>query len=820
LVLMPALFRRFGQNERSLFSFLSTNEVFSLSEWLRDNKFKEDAPPFVRLPQLLDYTSYTLIGGRPSLYSVRAWTEVEDALSRLGETSQIEIDILKCIGLLGLLGDASPISASKDILRLALESPNCSYEQVDNALKNLEGKKLIVFRRFRNAYRLWEGSDIDIGERLTEAYQSLPLQSVSLSVARDLCPSAPLVARRHSFHTGMLRFFAVVPSNRDGLLASTEMKGDCDGVVIHCLVSSDDDAEIAASSAAQISDSSIIIVIGKESDELAESARDVAALDWVKKNTPSLAGDRVARQELSERCLEAETAFRMEWSRIFEPGQQAFKCYWKGREYTGLTKRAFASLLSEACDATFPYAPIVKNELINRRQLSSAAAGARHNLIDSMISSSEIPGLGITGYPPERSIYESFLLQSGMHGETPDGKWSLGRPEDPGLMRAWDYIGVNIGSDELKPRSVADLFKELSGPPYGLASGFLPILLCAFLTANVSTVAVYENGFFIPDLSVAVMDRLIRKPERFSVVSFKLGGERSAVVERFARGFEVDYGALPVVRSLYARIHSLPSYTITTKNLSADAISVRDTILKSRSPERLLFIELPRALNHEPFEPEAGSMVISDKVDAFFASLNNAFTELIHCYSELLERIRKGLLIIFDISTDNPNWRARVSNIATNLYDSTIDSRLRTLLLRARDTQHDETAYLESVGGGIIDQIPNRWSKIDEDNFVRLISELATKLRGVESTQNLRSVLDDNEDGYLFTVNDKNGNTIRRVVRFSQTEQDQIQQITRLLEEHTTTRDQRIVLAALIDAARKIVEYNTPHDEGSLENGE
>ena len=137
---------------------------------------------------MLDYTSYTLIGGRPNLYSVRAWTEVEDALHRLGEASQVETDILKCVGLLNLLGDASPIAASKDILRLALESPNCTCEQIDNGLKSLEDKKLIVFRRFRNAYRLWEGSDIDIAERLVEAYQALPLQSIALSVARDLCP--------------------------------------------------------------------------------------------------------------------------------------------------------------------------------------------------------------------------------------------------------------------------------------------------------------------------------------------------------------------------------------------------------------------------------------------------------------------------------------------------------------------------------------------------------------------------------------------------------------------------------------------------------
>ena len=36
LVIMPALFRRFGQSERSLFSYLSTNEVFSLTEWLKE----------------------------------------------------------------------------------------------------------------------------------------------------------------------------------------------------------------------------------------------------------------------------------------------------------------------------------------------------------------------------------------------------------------------------------------------------------------------------------------------------------------------------------------------------------------------------------------------------------------------------------------------------------------------------------------------------------------------------------------------------------------------------------------------------------------
>lgn len=290
------------------------------------------------------------------------------------------------------------------------------------------------------------------------------------------------------------------------------------------------------------------------------------------------------------------------------------------------------------------------------------------------------------------------------------------------------------------------------------------------------------------------------------------------VVDRFAKGFNVDNGVLPVVRSLYARIHSLPIYTLNTKRLSPGAMSVRDTILKSKSPERLLFIELPGALGYEPFSLIAGEVNKLDRVDAFFASLNSVFAELINCYTELLERIKEGLLVIFDIPSNNINWREIISHTATNLYEHTVDSKLRTLLLRARETQLDNEAYLESIGGGVINQIPNRWGRNDEDNFARLVPELASKFRGVEAAQDLKSVLQDEEEGYLFTVNGRNGKTIRRIVRFSKSEQDEVKRISSLLSKHTSKKDKRIVLAALIDVASKMTEYNTAPYEKGVEN--
>lgn len=807
LLMLPALFKRFGQNERSLFSFLSADEPFSLSDWVQTQEFRANDPPFLRLPQLYDYAYYTLIGGAPNPQFARVWTEVEDTISRLGDAPPEEVDIIKSIGLLELVGDASRILASRELIRMALVSPSRSVQQIDNAMKSLEVKRLVVFRRFRNAYRLWEGSDVDINERLAEAYQQLPLQSVSLAVARDLCPSSPLVARRHSFHTGMLRFFSLIPSTREGLLIATKMKENCDGCVVQCLVENDEEVESVASVAQQLEDPSVIILIGKENDELIESARDVAALEWVKKNTPSLAGDRVARQELSERRLEAEMAFRSEWNKIFEPGSKGSICYWQGKQYRNLSARSFASLLSDACDATFPYAPIVKNELINRRNLSSSAAAARRNLIEAMISSSEKQGLGITGYPPHRSIYESLLLRSGIHRKSDMSKWIFDKPNnsDPGLQKAWDHICKVVESSSLEPKSVGELFAELSSAPYGVADGFVPVLFCAFLLVNNATVALYEEGTFVPELLVPVLERLLRRPENFSVLKFGLGGERSTVTGRFARGFKVNNGVLPVVRSLYVRIGSLPKYTLTTRNLSPRAIAVRETILKAKSPERLLFIDLPAAVGCQPFQPTSDDSMNKSNVRIFFASLNGAFSEFAACYPKLLVRIKDGALDLFDIAEDESEWIGKIQKRASQLLNIVFDSNLRSLMVRASNKELGEKEYLESIGAGITGQPPSLWNQADEDNFTRLVPQLASQVRSAESIQYLKSSLEDSEDGYLLTINKRQGEAIQQVVRFSRKERGEVERLARVLSNQSSFNTNRhILLAAITEAARQL----------------
>ncbi|MGC8861303.1 MAG: hypothetical protein ACP5R5_00860, partial [Armatimonadota bacterium] len=102
LLNLPGLFKRMGQNERSLFSFLAADEPHSLLDWLRNREFDPDDPPFLRLPELCDYVQHTLVSGAPMLSVAQTWAEIEEAIARL-DGAGLELDVLKTVAILGLV---------------------------------------------------------------------------------------------------------------------------------------------------------------------------------------------------------------------------------------------------------------------------------------------------------------------------------------------------------------------------------------------------------------------------------------------------------------------------------------------------------------------------------------------------------------------------------------------------------------------------------------------------------------------------------------------------------------------------------------------
>jgi hypothetical protein len=530
-----------------------------------------------------------------------------------------------------------------------------------------------------------------------------------------------MVARRHSYQTGTIRHFEVryVDQHIRDRIALTPDAG-ASGLVLICLPANYAEAESFVQWAASPTvggRANIVVCVVERTARLAELVSELRCLQWVKENTPELRDDPVARRELRARADMLETLIRNELETVLAPVRQAnssgSKWFHAGVEVS--TPRGAPHFLSALCDALYRGAPRLWNELINRRTLSSQGAAARRNLIEAMLLHADLPALGIVGYPPERSMYESLLRASGLHHPVGPAYWKFAEPsaEDPlGLRPVWQAMADFIFAGPPEPRSVQALFDLLSAPPYGVTDGVAPVLLCAFFIVHRDETTLYRDGTLLPEPGVADWEVLLRRPELFAVAGCLVTGLRAAVVERMARGLRVPPYVMPVVRTVIGRLKALPEHAWRTRHLPESALALRRVVETARSPERFLFVEVPEALGLLPFEEGEFEQ---ERFDLFFERLNIALDALANATPRRLAWARDVWLAACALPAGEAGWdmfRQQAKQLAPRVTHPT----LAPLLKRTVESA-DAVSALESVLALLANRPVRTWADTDVERL-------------------------------------------------------------------------------------------------------
>ena len=732
IVALPYLFQRLAQNERSMFVYLTSFEPLGFQEYLAH----QAAPARVQLCDLFDYLTANYQGRLYSSLRARPLTETLERLESEPNLSAIAVELLKTIGLLNWLAEIGPFQASAEKLLFAVRTPERTDAEICEALQKLQKQSTIVFRRFNQSYAIWQGSDVDIEERIEEARQHQLATFSTAQAVQQYLPPQPVVARRHSYETGTTRYFEVCYVDlliRDQL--SLKVGEGASGLVLLCLSASSAEAEAFAvwAADAQFQErTDLIFGVMERTARLTELLQEMRCLHWVRDNTPELRDDPVARRELRTRLSGLETLIRNELDQTVRLHRvtDGLGCRWLhcGQAVSQLAQRSLSHLLSKVCDQLFADSPTIRNEILNRRQLSSQGAAARRNLIEAMLLRAEKADLAIDGFPPERSMYESLLKAGELHREISAGKWELcaPSPSDPlHLTTVWQAINAYVFALPLQPRSVHELYAILSKPPYGLTGGVLPVLLCAFLLVNGDETTLYNEGSLLPEPGIADWEVLLRRPELFAVAGCRIIGPRMIVVQRLARGLQTKPTAMPVVRELIRRLKSLPEHAWRTQRLAGTTLATRHAIEVARSPERLLFQELPAVFGLTPFaETET---VDSDEVEQFFANLNGALQELSQAMPNLLSEARDHLLHGCGLAAGLEGWEQFLS-LAKELAPKVHHPSLAPLLRRASEAA-DPRQALESTLAYIANRPPRMWTDGDRERFMQQAQALGELLQ-------------------------------------------------------------------------------------------
>jgi hypothetical protein len=745
LVIDP-IFRRFAQNERSLFAFLSSNEPYGLQEFLSTQHCNGTLPPMFSIANLYDYLKTNMEHRLYASRNGKKWAEIESALDRLLDLSPMPTQLIKTIGVLNIVGEVIPnLKASEQLLRYALDDNTEGFtSEFETALAMLKKRSIAIYRRYNQAYALWEGSDVDIEARLREAERRIDTQgSLAADLSRYL-PTRPLVARRHLFETGTLRYFAVRYTdlkNFDADLA--EPFEDADGLVLYALPTNEHEAKQLiekASNTKLIEGEKVLIAIPHAIGTLQDTVTQLASLRWVFENTPELEGDAVARDELSVQQIQAEQEVSHRLTTIFGGAKQD-TCTWyhKGQPVDTINSQGTRNAyLSKICDQVYNETPIIQNELINRRKISGAATTARKKLIQAMLENGDQENLSITGYPPEMSIYRSLLWNTGIHRET-DGVWEFHPPKPDNknkIENTWKAIEDFLETCEGERQPVVKLYEDLMDKPIGVRKGPLPILLCAVILHYKTEIALYENGSFIADWSMPVFERLLKAPQLFELKRFRITGVRSDLLSQFFEVFDQSTeiqtpDLLTVVTLLIQTVVQLPKYTLATQELSDDAKNLRKVVLNAREPDELLFKQLPKVFGFPTFGMQE---TIDPKViPKFFKTLKNALSELEHTYNTLLDSVEQRLAEAFSLTSSKEDLRAELAARSEPLLAVKIEMDIKAFSVQVCSGGHDFSSWLEAIATLLAKKPPASWLDVDQARFESNLTQLARKFRHFEA---------------------------------------------------------------------------------------
>jgi len=748
-VVLPVLarvLRRFGQNERSLFSFLSSSEPYGLMDHARASNERLEV---YRLHHLYDYVTTNLSSALTAGPAAARYGVVDSVIRSAMVDNAIEVAALKAVGLLNLLDDPG-IALTRELLVLALAGgePNglqAAQAAVERLSKTL---RLLYDRGAGGGLCLWPHTSVDLEAALQEGLKASDVTDGLLGALRRALPCDALLARRHYVETGALRHFEVVyaePTQLRRALCEAPDLARVDGRIVVAL---------SRTNAERLEALRIISEHALPSDVLLASApepvsavapllRDVRAWQWVRENTPALAGDRLARQEVSRQLDLAEDRLRRTLGGLLDlrgEGASASAWFYRGKQLKVDSARDFAALLSNICDAAYRCSPRVRNELINRRVLSSAAARARSLLVEALAQKADQPLLGLdpTHTPPEMAIYLSVLQKGGVHVER-DGRWRVEVPtEDPlRLAPALQRIGEVLTAEEDRQVPYLEIAAELRAPPYGVRDGLIPLLLAVYLAVHWHRTAVYEDGTYLDQVGGPEFARMLKESEHFAVQHCAIDGVRTEVFSRLAAVLGMPPEAqepdlLDVVRPLLQFVARLPDHARRTRAVSVTTAAVREALLRVADPSALLFTDLPLACGLEPFS--AAGPLEEERLEDFVRTMTAAVRELRDAYPTLLDRLKAALTNVMDAEGSLEAIQAVVTRRAAPVKEAIVESELKAFSLRLADTALPPKAWLESIASFLARKPPERWAEPDEREFYHRLKLLGRRFNRVLAT--------------------------------------------------------------------------------------
>ena len=702
--------QKYGQNERSLFSFIASKEPYGLVQHQKANKEQ-----YYSIADVFDYLvfnySYLLQSkNNPDFFK---WKVVFTALDRvetlIDNDTELAKQLVKVIGTLDLLNQSGGKISSEFLSQYFKEVLN--LKEIQRSIELLESKGIIKYHKFRNSYALYEGTDIDIEFEISNKRKQI---GKILSVEEEIRKHIHLdfvVAKAAAYKNGTPRIFEYKITN-DPIVKITKERSEIDGIINIILTKKQRGLSNG------ISDSeAIAYCFVNQNDQFIENLTDINVVDRILiENTL----DKVARSELVEYKDSLIRSFKESFSNQLFSSSSIW--YINGIRVTFESERALNKQLSALVDKIYTNTPIFKNELINRSKISGSIHHAKRLYISALISSWNKADLGFTDnkFPAERMIYRSLLKETGIHkSDVLKGTAEFVQPTNQSFMPLWDFCESFINDSKKGKRSILELIDNLRQKPFKLKDGLIEFWLISFLFIKRDEYALYMDGVYLPSFTTEVAELIFKKPNSFVIKGIEVDGVRLSLFNKYRTLVNqevsdkiMNKGFQEIARPFLVFYKQLSPYAKhTEKYLNEETIKLRTTLLNAKELEKTFFEDLPKCFGYSIHDLDKDN----EALQSFADTLQNSIRELRLQDTSLADRYLEFINnYITDDKIDFEILRSKLRERYPISIEKMLSNRQKSVVRRIHSEIPEEALWLSSLSQAVIGKALNKMNDEDE----------------------------------------------------------------------------------------------------------
>lgn len=752
--------QRYGQNERSLFSFLENSDHLGVSKKRRSS--------FYSVADVYDYLkhSFSIINTKHNPHYIQ-WGSIASSLERAEGIFDSELEeaeaLIKTIGLLGIFGSGAMMLDDTFLdeygkRALGIKAPK-------SIIKRLSDHRIIRYTKYNKRYILFEGTDLDIELAIDEASNLVEKVGGIAEPLKEYFEFQVVLAKSVSYQKGTPRFFQYVVSDD---IADVRITDEVDGFIN--LIFSDHLSVEEVIKEAKKRDAPVLYCLYENTVEIQKILFDIKRVEKVIETNQE---DRIAVRELKNILNHQKRLLNHYVLDTFRQGDKVVRWIDAEGECIIEDERDFNQHLSQICDRVYHATPNFSSELINKAKLSGAIRTAQKEFIRHMIGYYTEQGWGFdeSRFPPAKSIYHSLVWDKGIAFQNDEDTYSLGPPKENSFLFLWGKCQGFLESTRSGKRSLRELVEILVQPPLKLKYGFSQFWLPLFLFIRRNDFALYHEEAYIPTITSDTLELVLKSPYQYYLKAFQVEGIDLELFKYYRRLVQQDEAApnnatlIETIRPFLRLYRDLPEYSKRTNRISKDAQRLRECISQAKDPEALFLRDIPAALGTSKKE----LLRDEERAETFINKLEKTIKELRTSFEALENRFSSHIQSTLGYLDLQKGIQGRFASLEPSLL-----SRKQRSFYQRLVSDLESSPWLSALCQALLGKGLKKLSDEDEVILYRTFTLQIEELDNVCDISKVNKTNDDSEEVILVDIQGKGKERTRRVLQLNSLQKNQI----------------------------------------------